>query len=132
MTSSVLDEKAIRYLVSCPRCRAPVGEPCRGFKGNNSAPSRAVKPHPWRVQEAVRALRLAEPYSFERHEQDLRLLLEHDAQLPSSRYLEVRELADFVRNAYANPRHTAVKVSRLDLLAMVAEIMAHREKHPRP
>lgn len=117
-----MDDNAIVALTYCPNCGVGLGTRC---KRNNGRP---VTPHPQRVQEAKRLVKISEPYPKKEQVEDGLVLMNNAVAVPPERHLHSRELADFARSCRTNIRHTAVKVSKQDLAAMVAEISRHRAK----
>lgn len=121
-----IEDEEVAKLAACPRCGAKKGKPCVGMSGRTEG--KPCKPHPPRVQEAKREEYVRSPYPEKQQVADNAYLLEVVEEVPPSRFLHPREMAEYARSCKTNVRHTSVKVPKRQLQAMVAEILALRLK----
>lgn len=121
-----IENETIVKLAACPQCGAKKSKPCTWRVTRKRKKGEPCTPHPPRVQEAKRIQRLQEPYHKLDQAADNTLLQNCAADSPQSREMHARELADFLRSCQSNERHTAIKVGKRDLEAMIAEIIRGR------
>lgn len=119
-----LEDDTIVDLADCPKCGATKGQPCRWMGGR--AKGKACNPHPPRVQEGKRMEALKEPYPVDQREKDVADLTDAMVKVPEERFLDQRELVEYLRSCEVNQRHTSVKIPKANLKAMIAEIVENR------